>query len=337
MNENGIRKITYSVNTVILVMVLALMGFFRILDVPFLVIFSVPTICIYLIGYILILKGRLDIYVWMVYLWLTLYMGVTTVCLGYEYGFHLYGMSMIPVMFVTEYLAFKLEKKSLRALHVSALVFLVYLGTTGYAVFSGPLYQRKSTLTGFFWLMNACIVFAFLIFYTSWMTGLVIRSEEQLTDMAHNDKLTGLYNRHYMSGILAGREQENAGSVLAIADIDFFKKINDTYGHNAGDYVLKKLADLLKENCRDSVVCRWGGEEFVITIRTGLDGAKEMMENLRKKVESEEFNFEGSNIRVTVTIGISERQEGETVDQWIHRADERLYYGKNHGRNTVAV
>ncbi len=101
---------------------------------------SIPTICIYLFGYLLIHKGRLDIYVWTVYLWITLYMGLTTVCLGYGFGFHLYCMSMIPVMYVTEYLAYKLERRSLKALYVCSAVCVIYMVYTGYVSYYGPIY-----------------------------------------------------------------------------------------------------------------------------------------------------------------------------------------------------
>ena len=89
MTEEKLTKNTYLINTVILFMVFGLMAFFKVLDVPFLVVFSIPTTCVYLVGYYLIYTGRLNIYVWMVYIWLTLYMCVTTICLGYGYGFHL--------------------------------------------------------------------------------------------------------------------------------------------------------------------------------------------------------------------------------------------------------
>ncbi len=339
MADEKLIKNTYLINTVILLMVFALMAFFKVIDVPFLVKFSIPTAFIYLIGYYLIHSGKLTAYVWIVYIWLTLYMCVTTVCLGYGFGFHLYCMSMIPIMFITEYFAFKNSGRSVRALHISLGVAAAYLITTGSVSFFGPVYDREGRLSGVFWLMNSFIVVGFLIFYNNWMTRLVIDSEKKLIDMAHNDKLTGLYNRHYMMEVLDKNDTEYGGFYLAMVDIDFFKKINDTYGHNAGDYVLGKLADILRRNCAQAYICRWGGEEFLILGRGSALGshAEKEFEKLRKTVEDEKFEYDGKRIRVTVTIGLAFRQNGETIDSWINHADEKLYIGKNGGRNRVVV
>ena len=336
MTEQGAQKLTYGINTVILCMVLGLMLFFKIIEIPFLFYYSIPTAGVYLFGYYLISQKKLDIYVWMVYLWLTTYMGITTVCVGHDFGFHLYCMSMIPVMFVTEYISYKLEHKSLKAMPVCVGVVIFYLICTGYVLYNGPVYVRDNAIAGVFWFSNSLIVFGFLIFYTNWLIRTIVASEDRLTQMAHIDKLTGLYNRHYMMELLEKLTSDADGSVLAIADIDFFKKINDTYGHNAGDYVLQRMAELLKEAGKDAYVCRWGGEEFLILL-SGHLVKDDIFEEIRKKVGRSEFSFEGREIHVTITIGVAYRKKDETIDRWIQRADEKLYYGKEHGRNQVVV
>lgn len=313
-------------------MVFGLMAFFWMLDVPFLVIFSIPTACVYIIGYFLIYKEKLDIYVWMVYLWLSIYMGLTTICLGYGFGFHLYCMSMIPVMFVTEYLAYKLKKRNLKALYVSIAVCVVYIVSTGYVSNIGPIYERDESAAKVFWLMNSVIVFGFLIFYTNWMLSLVKESDKRLVEMAHIDRLTGLYNRHYLMELLQGLISTDANDVIAMADIDYFKKINDTYGHNVGDYCLQKLAEILRGYSDQATVGRWGGEEFLIYL-PAEKSKPDFFENLRRKVEETEFCFENNNIKVTITIGIAKRNIHASVEKWIQQADENLYIGKNKGRN----
>ncbi len=186
------KKYSYIVNTFILFLVFGLMAFFKIMDATFLVYFSIPTIAVYLIGYFLIWKKMLAAYVYMIYLWITVYMGVTTVCLGYGFGFHLYCMSMIPIVFVTEYMAYKLKRRSLKALYVSMGVCIVYLVSTGLVSNIGPIYKIDDSAAKIFWLMNSVIVFGFLIFYTNWMLRLVIESDKKLVELAHVDKLTGL-------------------------------------------------------------------------------------------------------------------------------------------------
>jgi len=326
---------TLIVNTVILMMVFGLMAFFALFKVTFLVYFSIPTICVYLIGYFLILHSKLDIYVWMVYFWLTLYMGVTTICVGYHFGFHLYCMSMIPVMFVTEFIAYKLEQKSLKARYVSISVCLVYLVCTGYVAFVGPIYQCDQRVAGFFWIINSLTVFGFLIHYSGWLIRMVIHSENNLTQMAHNDRLTGLFNRHYMMEVLEDLKPDDPRKVLAIADLDTFKQINDTYGHNAGDYILKEFSKMIQEDCSNCVIGRWGGEEFLILLPDEATEGRECLESFRKRVEGTDFTFEGKVIRVTVTIGIVSRENEEPIDNWIQRADKNMYFGKNNGRNQV--
>ena len=337
MELSAVRKVSVVVNTVILLIVFGLAAFFAIIKVPFLVAFSVPTACIYLVGYVLIHKDKLDIYVWMIYCWLTLYMGVTTLCLGYGYGFHLYCFSMIPIMFVTEYIAYKLERRSMRALPVSTVIAVFYILCTGYVSYFGPVYERDQKYAALFWIFNALTVFGFLIYYTYYIVQAVIVSEGKLKEAAFIDKLTGLYNRHYMFDRLVALTNENSGNVLAMTDIDNFKHVNDTYGHNAGDMVLQAVSERMRTVCTDCVIARWGGEEFLIVSKLPAEKACAMLEELRQCVESSPVSCEGTDISVTLTIGAAEHADGQDADEWVKVADSRLYYGKNHGKNQVVA
>jgi diguanylate cyclase (GGDEF)-like protein len=336
MEHKSIKKLSLTVNTVILIMVFGLMFFFHLCNVTFLVYFSIPTSMIYVIGYYLIHKNKLNIYVWLVFFWLTFYMGVTTICLGYDYGFHLYCFSMIPTMFVAEYMSYKLKKRSLWAFNVSILIAFFYLICTGYVASFGPVYEVNSkTASAFFWIFNAMAVFGFLIFYSKYLIYSIIKSEEKLSEIAHSDRLTQLYNRHYMLQQLEAVCEMDKDCFLAMADIDFFKKINDTYGHNAGDEVLKNVSSIIKSECSECIIARWGGEEFLIFSASELSNGKEMLENLRKKIEETIIEFDNHSIHTTVTIGMAIKKSGQTVELWIQEADNKLYTGKNNGRNRV--
>lgn len=340
MDIKKAQKTTYIVNTVILILVFGLMGFFYMCHAKFLVYFSIPTAFIYLIGFYLIHTERLDFYVRMVYMWLTFYMCVTTLCLGYNFGFHLYCMSMIPVIFVTEYMSFKLNRPRIEAAKVSVAIGFAYILCTGYVGYFRPIYNVHQKYTMIFWITNALIVFSFLIFYSSWMMNMVISSEEKLQEIAHVDKLTGLYNRHYMMEQLELSDSSKTNRFVAIADIDSFKKINDTYGHNAGDYILSHLAEIMKDSCKDCVVSRWGGEEFLVLFPGGNEASTQIdgvdkMEQLRKTIETSEFIFEGTKIDVTITVGLADYSSDLSIDKWVQQADEGLYYGKTHGKNQV--
>ena len=335
MRFDRIQKTALIVNAVILALVFALMGFFNYCDVTFMTWFSIPTAAVYLLGFWLIVRDKLDIYVWMVYCWLTLYMCLGTVCLGYGYGFHLYCFSMIPIIFVTEYLAYKLHRRSMRANHISIVIAAAYLLSTGYTAYNGPVYQIEQRASAYFWIGNALTVFCFLIYYSNYLVNAVISSEEKLSDMAHKDRLTGLYNRHYTLDHLDAKSAAQSDGFLAIADIDNFKKINDRYGHNAGDAVLKTVAERMQQSCAGCLVARWGGEEFLIVSEKPFAEGIALLDAMQQEIAGAPVQFEAQTIPVTLTIGISARQPEQSADAWIQDADSKLYIGKNNGKNQV--
>jgi len=165
-----------------------------------------------------------------------------------------------------------------------------------------------------------------------------ITDKKNSEEMAATDNLTGLYNRVRLNDILLTEisryeRYENQFSVIFM-DIDFFKKINDTYGHSAGDAVLVQLAKILKDNVRDTdYVSRWGGEEFLIVV-SGLDSdsAFILAEKLRLKIANEEFV---TNEQVTISCGVAQYKRGEVASDFIARADSALYEAKKSGRNRV--
>ena len=337
MEPSYLRKIALAVNIVILCLVFGHMMFFHYIDVPFLVLFSIPDACVYIIGFFLIYRDKLNIYVWLVYCWITLYSGVTTICIGCGYGFHLYCFSMIPIIFVTEYITYKQQKYTMKALPVSIVIALFYIVCTGCSVYFGPLFECSHRHQTLFWSFNAFIVFCFLISFTYYLIKIIIISEDKLKQAAQVDQLTRLYNRHYMFDRLEAITGEDKQCVLAMTDIDDFKQINDNYGHNAGDEVLKSLAEHISEECSDCEISRWGGEEFLIISYAPYPEAIEMFDKLRKKVESSPVDYEGKEIKVTITVGIASRNKGQDPNEWIKLADNRLYCGKNNGKNCIVT
>ena len=158
------------------------------------------------------------------------------------------------------------------------------------------------------------------------------------------DGLTGLYNRRQFE---IGLEQEHNRTKrhptdfsLAILDIDFFKKVNDTYGHQYGDYVLKTIADIMKQSFRKTdLLYRYGGEEFVIIMpETNISGAMIPIQRLRALVEDYDFDYNGIKSKVTVSIGLTMNyQEILTAAEILKSADEALYKAKKNGRNRVIM
>ena len=337
MDLAKIKKLSFIINTVILLLVFGLAGFFRLCDVMFLVWFSIPTAMVYVIGYWLIYTGRLGFYVRLVYSWLTFYMGVTTICLGYSYGFHLYGFSMIPTIFVAEYLAHRLKNRPLKPVWASIAIAGFSMACSGYVAICGPLFPKDQKYAALFWLSNSLFVFGFLIFYSKYLIHTIIQSEEALIRIAHVDRLTQLYNRHYMLDRLEALSDKDTAGFIAMADIDDFKKINDTYGHNAGDFVLQTVSGLMRTACSGCEIARWGGEEFLMLSSDPIDTGKDMLEQMRQQIAQEPVVFEGQPIRVTLTIGIGSRKPEQSIDAWIQTVDEKLYYGKHNGKNQIVT
>jgi len=158
------------------------------------------------------------------------------------------------------------------------------------------------------------------------------------------DGLTGLYNRRQFE---IGLEQEYnrtrrhpSDFSLAIMDIDFFKKVNDTYGHQYGDYVLKTVSDLLKQSFRKTdLLYRYGGEELVVIMpETNIEGAVIPVQRLRRMVEEYDFEYNGVKAKVTISIGLTMNyQDFNSSADLLKSADEALYKAKESGRNRVVL
>ncbi len=155
------------------------------------------------------------------------------------------------------------------------------------------------------------------------------------------DPLTGALTRRGFNKIIQKHFEiaEITGLPMSviITDIDFFKKINDTYGHLAGDEALKHFVKIIKENLRKSdYVFRFGGEEFVILLpNTTLEEAVEIAERIRKSLENSPLIYEGKEIKITASFGVKEVHPDEPIDKIIKEADEKLYKAKESGRNKV--
>ncbi|MDB2562773.1 diguanylate cyclase [Sulfurimonas sp.] len=155
---------------------------------------------------------------------------------------------------------------------------------------------------------------------------------------ASKDALTGLYNRHkfaelYLSSYTSMTQRNNKMSLILL-DIDFFKKVNDTFGHNVGDQVLIQLSHVLLRTLRNiDIICRWGGEEFIILLPTAdLKSGQALAEKLRLNVEKMDLETVGG---VTSSFGLCEVREGESMEDCVSRADRALYLAKSNGRNCV--
>ncbi|RRJ83760.1 diguanylate cyclase [Aestuariirhabdus litorea] len=167
--------------------------------------------------------------------------------------------------------------------------------------------------------------------------GRIERQARDLAHLANTDLLTQLPNRRRIiteaqrSGLFQG--------VVAIADIDHFKAVNDRYGHACGDAILQKVAQVLQHSIREvDRVGRWGGEEFIFLLSySSAEEALRVLERVREQVEATEVQFEGHAFRVTISIGMAVMDAERSFDEALREADNALYRGKRQGRNCVVT
>ena len=186
------------------------------------------------------------------------------------------------------------------------------------------------------WVLASSVVISWCLVIFSYRR---LADAKRLFDTASTDMLTGLLNRracwdrlrHYT---VSANRYGHPLSVIMF-DLDDFKRVNDTFGHDAGDRVLRKVADIARRGLRDAdILVRWGGEEFVVLCpHTPLSGARVVAERLRQMVEEE---FLAAPWKVTTSFGLAEKGEGETAEELLKRIDKHMYEAKAGGKNRVS-
>jgi diguanylate cyclase (GGDEF)-like protein len=166
---------------------------------------------------------------------------------------------------------------------------------------------------------------------------------EQIRLLAIQDELTGMYNRRHMTTLLqqeqARQQRDDTTMCLVLADIDLFKRVNDTHGHHAGDVVLQRFAQVSRGALRNTdVMARWGGEEFLMMLRnTTPEQATIFVERLRAQLARTSFDDVAPSLRVTFSAGVSVCSRDDALEAAIERADHAMYRAKTQGRNCTAL
>ena len=308
--------------------------FFNILSVV------VYTLCFFLcrVGYIMPVYVSIIVEV-------NAYSVISTHFVGLECGTYFFLFSIIPIIIYFGSTLIQGRKRWSVALMLF-LDFMTFVIVFVRYFYEEPVYDVSPVARLILVVFSAfAMVFAVIFYNVMYIFNSehkVINLEQknkQLSVDAHEDALTSLLNRRgFLPIIRSLMDSEHIGDFcIAFCDLDDFKRVNDSYGHEAGDAVLLHAATTIKEELPGCDVCRWGGEEFVILIK-GNDklSAKGKVERLRKTIESNPTDFFGKQIFVTITIGLAEYQDKyKAPEEIIKRADERMYYGKQHGKNIV--
>ena len=203
---------------------------------------------------------------------------------------------------------------------------------------ASTVYQTVNTVAFFLMLAGMCVIFSTSIQDTERQLRL---KNQTLYKEAGTDALTGLPNRRAIIEDIENHYKNN-GNVpfcVAIADIDHFKNVNDTWGHNCGDYTLVRLTELFVEHSMGRyTVCRWGGEEFCFFIpNMNLDEAGSLMTDVAFAVEKMKLEYEGQQFSITINVGVEEYDFASPLEDLMNAADEKLYMGKKAGRNRVVI
>lgn len=268
---------------------------------------------------------------------------IMTYLFGRECGFYLYNMLIVPLAF---YLSYTLEgawNRFLKPFVIGSLSFLefviMYMGADN---FSG-LFALTGGRLNFFYILNTFIVFASMVLFVTCFVAEINgrqyklqQQNEELEKLANFDPLTGLRNRRSMLQNVKMCRFEHKEFTLILGDIDDFKKVNDTYGHDCGDMILRNVARVIMDTCTEGCFgSRWGGEEFLILVPGELEEGVRIAEEIRSKIAQHCFQYEGMDIPCTMTLGVSAYQQTEAIEKTTARADKRLYYGKSSGKNCV--
>lgn len=267
------------------------------------------------------------------------------VLLGWSYGFSTYNLVMIPVLLSTVYLMEHGENSSrytilftvVNCLATLVFCWILYRGNPIY-YYPVPTDLKVSffnNIMGFLLLASFCVLF--ILELTANRRKLRARNEE-LMRLANYDELTKLRNRRSILSIWSNLTRKDYCVVMG--DVDDFKKINDTYGHEKGDDVLKLIASSMS-GAVDAIdyVSRWGGEEFLMIVFGNIAYALKVVDRVQQTLRVADLQANGRKLTVTMTFGVCEAGEVSDgdIDEIIRHADQRLYLGKTSGKNCIKI
>ena len=331
-----ISKTCYLTDIIYLILHLLYLVFFIISKAYILIYLDCVSIVLYPLFLLVIKKKKYYAYALFCGNEFLIFMSAATILCGMSSGFYLNIIGLSVVAFFTSY--FSKDKGIKEAIFWAVLSAIICLILLIYSYFNDPYYTLYRweivTLMG----IHILTAFAFIVSYLLIFLIYVMKLEKRIINESRTDELTKLHNRYDLYNYLDSINNKN-DYVLGIFDIDDFKHANDKYGHVCGDLILKELADISKRVLFDSFVSRYGGEEFVIIIKSygNVNIVYNKIEDLRKEIENHEFKFEDNIIHITITTGLEKYESGMNIEDWISKADEKLYLGKNSGKNKTVL
>lgn len=306
---------------------------------------NIGSILIYVLSIFLIHKGQQYATVWLMEGEIFWHVILASIFMGLKCGYHLWLFGAFSSIFLPFFIP-NLSKRPKMAIGIYAMCILIGFETLVYLgrhdLFPTK-YQVNDQLASVLYYVNAALGFISIMIYTSIYNQRMSQKNRKLQYVADHDELTGIFNRKKIQEILEAeitrKSEVSKGNLsIAILDIDFFKKVNDTYGHQVGDEVLVAVAACFISYIDKGLLFgRWGGEEFLlISPETySYEEFAALLDALREDIRGLEISSGGQTIKVTASIGSADYEEGMNLDKFIQRADERLYIAKESGRNRV--
>lgn len=330
--------------------VFAVLMFIGKIDVP-LILNIAATLFYVFLGFVLAAKEKYKLLFIVAFIEVEVNATITSILLGEGYDFMIYTLSLIPGAF---YLAhtWPAETKNRYGFSLIPIISTLVVGGMYLIVdvshrmvdpiYEGELVERIKPAFHYLNIMIAVtLLLAFSILFAlevRYIQKLLNDENSRLDEIASRDPLTKAYNRRTLYNIINTEIETNQSAKfgLIILDIDDFKKVNDTYGHIIGDEVLVAVASVLKASRSDGdYFCRWGGEEFLMMVNGTTADFADVAEKIRSSIAKQVFECAQGKFSVTVTLGISEYQTGLQLQTLIDMADQKLYFGKTHGKNQV--
>lgn len=313
--------------------------FFSFIKIDSLIIYNIVSSMFYIIMIVLVGKRMFRTIVTLIHFEVILFVLVSVYLLGWDTGYSLYLVATASLIY---FCPFKHKFiPYLFGIIEACLFILLRLYMNKYA----PIYPFSEEFYFYMYLFNCACCFIIILYAaylfevsTEFVTHKLESENTKLNKVAYYDQLTGAYTRYHFLKSIAKLDFDLFG--IAIFDLDDFKIINDTYGHNCGDYILNETINMIRKKYNDDInITRWGGEEFLILFTNPINKTDffNELQNIRKMVERFDYIYEKNLIKITITIGANMSNKNDDIYAVIKKIDDNLYKGKKSGKNCVIL
>ncbi len=319
------------------------------LNIMPLVAMNICSVIMYVLGSIFSVdkKTKYMHYGWMMayYVEIILHAVMCMLLIGVDTNFYLYAMVIMPISVYVLFRSCSLRKFLLSTVVMTVVDIVMLVGAfyVEKTIEMLPYYPLTYDEVQTFRLINALCTGIILVLFSfvfalemHFLLDELAKSNERLHFSATHDTLTGLLNRSALKSIADMFVQADVDFCVALGDIDDFKLVNDTYGHDAGDTALRTVAQIVTDGISgDDLACRWGGEELLLVMLGSREECLERLTAIWKSIGEAEMPHEGGVFNVSITFGFVTSEQTRNIEKLVSAADKRLYIGKSGGKNII--